>query len=591
MRRLVEERGPNMRATPLKILLLEDEEAHAEAVKRAFRKADSAVQVTWASRVKEALESTRRSAPDLVIADWLLPDGKGTDILPPCKEDHLFPVILMTSHGNEQVAVDAMKAGVVDYVVKSPAMFAEMPRLVVRVLREWNLFLENKRAQEALRASEERFRAIFMRASDQIFVTDKVGRFIQINPAFESLVGLSADEILGKTPVDVFGRQDTLLSGRLCERVMQGESIEGERTLKIRGVLVTFSYSLTPLRDSDGEVAGIFGITRDVTDRIRSAALEQESFEPGYTSKAMQAALTQGLMAARKDSTVLLLGESGSGKDWFARYIHNHSARAGGPYLSVNCAAIAPTLAESELFGHEKGAFTGAVGRKRGVFQLAEGGTLLLNEIGELPLGLQAKLLTFLDTKKFTRVGGEMEISVDVRLIAATNRDLKKEVEEGRFRSDLFYRLNVIEMNVPPLRERAKDIPVLSNEIASELAAQMQLPAVPTLDGSTISALVSYHWPGNVRELRNVLERALILWDGTQFDVALPSSEQKEQIRDYALTIDFRGRTLHDVTEEISRTMCLDVLQRCNGNKKEAAKLLGIARDTFYRYLREWGVL
>jgi DNA-binding NtrC family response regulator len=254
----------------------------------------------------------------------------------------------------------------------------------------------------------------------------------------------------------------------------------------------------------------------------------------------------------------------------------------------LNCAAIAPHLAESELFGHEKGAFTGSVGRKRGVLELAEGGTLLLNEIGELSLAVQSKILTFLDTKRFTRVGGEKETSVNVRLIAATNRDLEKEVEEGRFRSDLFYRLNVIGLHVPPLRERLEDIPVLVNEILTSLTTEMQLCSVPHLNESTMTALIRYDWPGNVRELRNVLERTLILWDGKRFDVALPTFAGEKQ--DQAITIDFGGRTLRDVTDEITRSMCLDALERCSGNKKEAAKLLGIARDSLYRYLKEFGI-
>ena len=184
-------------------------------------------------------------------------------------------------------------------------------------------------------------------------------------------------------------------------------------------------------------------------------------------------------MAAKKNSTILLLGESGSGKDYIAKYIHEHSDRSGWPYFSINCAAIPSELAESELFGHEKGAFTGAVAQKRGLLELAEGGTLLLNEIGELSPLLQAKLLTFLDTRAFTRVGGVKEIIVNVRLLAATNRDLWKEVQEGRFRSDLFYRINVLTIKIPPLRERTEDIPVLVEEILSQLHLEYRIKTYP----------------------------------------------------------------------------------------------------------------
>ena len=223
--------------------------------------------------------------------------------------------------------------------------------------------------------------------------------------------------------------------------------------------------------------------------------------------------------AAASDGTVLLQGESGSGKDYLARWIHDHSKRALGPYFSLNCAAISRELAESELFGHERGAFTGAHGRKRGLLELAEGGTLLLNEIGELPLSLQSKLLTFLDTRSFLRVGGEKPINVNARIISATNRSLDDEVEEGRFLSALFYRINVFGITVPPLRDRIEDIPVLMEEIMSRLAVELQLTHLPYVDPAFAIALTRYDWPGNVRELRNALERALMLSDGHELEL------------------------------------------------------------------------
>ncbi|MFZ5866361.1 MAG: sigma 54-interacting transcriptional regulator [Thermodesulfobacteriota bacterium] len=574
----------------LDILLIEDEEAHAEAVMRAFKQMRDRANLTWAPSLQDALARLASSTPDLVITDWILPDGKGTDVLPVDEDIPQFPVILMTAYGNEKVAVDAMKAGVVDYVVKSPAAFANMPNLAERVLREWNLFAERKRAEDALRESEERFRAIFTRATDHIFVKDREGRYLQVNPAFESLVGYSAGAIIGRTAADLFGKESGKAAQERDARVLQGEVLEGERTESIHGARVILSYSLSPLRDASGHIVGIFGITRDITDRKRFELPGEDDRDPIYPSKAMRLTLKQATAAARKNTTILLLGETGSGKDWLAKYIHNRSDRASDPYLALNCAAIAPNLAESELFGHEKGAFTGAAARKRGALELAEGATLLLNEIGELTLPLQAKLLTFLDMKRFTRVGGEKEIRVNVRIIAATNRDLEKEVQEARFRADLFYRLNVLAITVPPLRERREDIPALAQEILSQLATHMQLTSVPALDSIMMDALTEYDWPGNVRELKNVLERALILRERKDADLILPAFCQDRREEDEALTIRFRGRTLRDVTDEITRSMCWDALQQCNGNKKEAAKALGIARDSLYRYLKEFGI-
>ncbi len=215
-----------------------------------------------------------------------------------------------------------------------------------------------------------------------------------------------------------------------------------------------------------------------------------------YPSEATRSTLQKALKAAAGTGSVLLLGESGTGKDYLARFIHNHSSRADGPFFAINCAAVSPELAESELFGHESGAFTGARGRKRGLLELAQQGTLLLNEVGELLPALQAKLLTFLDTRSFTRVGGEVNVSVDARLIAATNRDLEKEVSEGRFRNDLFYRLNVLSIRVPALRERIEDIPILAREIIALLVAEMDLSYTPEIDPATVNTFSNYNLAG-----------------------------------------------------------------------------------------------
>ena len=302
-------------------------------------------------------------------------------------------------------------------------------------------------------------------------------------------------------------------------RVLDGESVEELRTVSIGGGALVWNIARIPMRNAAGEIVGLCGIARDVTAWQRPQKPMLKDKVP-YGSKSMQAALEMAGIAAARESIVLLLGESGSGKDHLAKWIHEHSRRANGPYFSINCAAIAPELAESELFGHEKGSFTGAVGRKRGLLELAEGGTLLLNEIGDLALRLQAKLLTFLDTRKFTRVGGEKEITVNARLIAATNRDLEKDVEAGRFRKDLFFRINVMSIEVPPLRNRPEDIPVLVQEILSKIQSELQLHDIPEIAPSALEKLKRYNWPGNVRELRNVLERALILSDGRAISLA-----------------------------------------------------------------------
>lgn len=233
-----------------------------------------------------------------------------------------------------------------------------------------------------------------------------------------------------------------------------------------------------------------------------------------YRSHVMLQVLAACRQAARTDSIVLLQGETGTGKDFLARYIHDHSRRSVGLFLPVNCAAIAPELAESEFFGHERGAFTGAVGRKKGLLEQANGGTSLLTEIGRIGLTLQAKLLTFFDYHQFMRVGGERPVKVDVRIIAASSRNLEQLVLEGLFLSDLLHRLNVFPIWIPPLREHKEDIPVLVRTLLSRLSFEMKLGYKPTLDSPALERLASHDWPGNVRELRNILERALVLTHG-----------------------------------------------------------------------------
>lgn len=308
-----------------------------------------------------------------------------------------------------------------------------------------------------------------------------------------------------------------------------------------------------------------------------------------YPSEAMRSTLQKARQAASGDSVVLLLGESGTGKDYLARFIHNHSSRSDGPFFAINCAAVSPELAESELFGHEPGAFTGARGRKRGLLELAERGTLLLNEIGELSLALQAKLLTFLDTRSFTRVGGETNISVDARLIAATNRDLQKEVAENRFRTDLFYRLNVLTIRVPLLRERVQDIPTLTREIIAQLVAEMDLAHVPETDSATMAALAAYSWPGNVRELRNVIERSLMLSSGRAVNVAaLDLTEYKE---DWSYRLCFpENRSLNEVIEEVKRALIIEALHRSAGKRQATARLLGISRNALFHHMKSLGI-
>ncbi len=282
------------------------------------------------------------------------------------------------------------------------------------------------------------------------------------------------------------------------------------------------------------------------------------------------------------DATVLIQGESGTGKELVARAIHTKSLRSQGSFVVINCSAYPATLLESELFGHEKGAFTGAVRRKKGLFERADGGTVFLDEIGEIPPSAQIKLLRVLQTQKFERLGAEQTLTVDTRIISATNKELLEEVKKGRFREDLFYRLNVIPINLPPLRERQNDIPILSNHFLRWFGAE-QKKDIRNFSPETMRRLLDYQWPGNVRELENSIEHAVVLAKGSRIEIAdLPSA--------IPTTLSATApKTVKKFTEN-EVTLIRETLIECKWNKKEAARRLGISRSTLYNKIRKYQI-
>ena len=318
-------------------------------------------------------------------------------------------------------------------------------------------------------------------------------------------------------------------------------------------------------------------------DAVRQPSADEQSALI-FRSKALEGLVALAETAARADSTVIITGESGTGKDVLARFIHARSARSDSPMISVNCAALPETLFESEFFGHERGAFTGATATKRGLIEAADGSTLLLDEVGEMPLQTQVKLLQFLEEGRFRRVGSTRDCESDVRVIAATNRNLADEVSTGRFRADLFYRLNVISLHVPPLRHRREDIPALVEHFLTVFRERFNRPALDLTDEAR-QRLSSYDWPGNVRELRNALERAAAL--------AMSDRIEADQILQSVSTQSGEGKTpapdsAPATLGQLERQHILRVLEESGGNRERAAAILGISARTLYRKLREY---
>jgi len=284
------------------------------------------------------------------------------------------------------------------------------------------------------------------------------------------------------------------------------------------------------------------------------------------------------------NATVLITGENGSGKGVAAKMIHYSSKRANEPFMLVDCAALPENLIESELFGYEKGAFTGAVGRRKGKFELAGKGTIFLDEIGILPQHLQTRLLTVLQERYFFRVGGETRVPVNARIIAATNENLEERIKSGAFREDLYYRLNVVHIEIPPLRLRKEDIPLLARSILAQQAESLSVP-LPPVEPAFFHALCAYQWPGNMRELENVLESSLILCDGKQL------SPSNLPLRIYGSATNANSVHMQQVTEQSEITAIKAALKQSGGNRENTAKLLGISRRTLQYKLKKYGLL
>ncbi|MGD8370112.1 MAG: sigma-54 dependent transcriptional regulator [Syntrophobacterales bacterium] len=307
-------------------------------------------------------------------------------------------------------------------------------------------------------------------------------------------------------------------------------------------------------------------------------------------SRAMVELLETVAMVAPTEATVLITGESGTGKELIAGAIHFNSPRRENHFIKVNCAAITETLLESELFGHEKGAFTGADRRKEGRFKLAHGGSLFLDEISEMSVAMQAKLLRVLQEKEIQRVGGEEVIKVDVRVMAATNKDLREEIEAGRFREDLYYRLNVLTLPVPALRQRAEDIPLLAQHFLETFAEKNRKP-IKGFSPQAMDRMVRYNWPGNVRELMNAVERSVILCRSEYIsEVDFPLSvldataQEQEMVKGEEMPVDLP-------LEEVEKVTILNTLESAGGNKSETARRLGITRRTLHKKLKKYGVM
>ncbi len=385
------------------------------------------------------------------------------------------------------------------------------------------------------------------------------------------------------------------------ELLDQLKTIDSEAIVIIMTAYSSVDSAIAALRKGAYDYVTKPFVNEDLLQTIRNAIRTKELFSENRAlrrelnqkygfpeiigkSEALQDVFRLVEKVAATNAGILIQGESGTGKELIARAIHFNSGRAAKFFLAVNCGALPESLLESELFGHTKGAFTGAAADKKGLFRSADGGTLLLDEIGEMPLNLQVKLLRALQEQEVTPVGSSVAVKFDTRIIAATNKNLETEVAENRFREDLFYRLNVIEINLPPLRERREDIPLLVKHFTAETARKQNAPEKP-ISREAMSALVNYNWQGNIRELQNALERAVIL-SGDEIDLgSLPPKIRNSESGNFEMR-DPEG--LRPPLEEMERRYILEILKSANDDKTTAAEILGIDLSTLYRKLKRF---
>jgi PAS domain S-box-containing protein len=493
---------------------------------------------------EDALKVAQWAQPDLILLDILMSGIDGFETCQRLKENPQtrdIAVIFLSALDDTDDKIKGLTMGAVDYIAKP----FQAEEVIARVETHLTIVRLRSELAERNRQLEAANQPILDSVGDGIYGLDLEGRITFANPAAVRLTGYPIEALTGNSihELHLYARWDGtpyhFIETGIYQTLKQGVAKESDTDVFWRnaGDHFAVSWTCTPIKRA-GEVQGAVLAFRDVTVRkrqehqLRDALAEVERLrdrlqaENAYLqaevrsegrfdgivgeSPALKAVLDQVDQVAPTNSSVLIIGESGTGKEAIARAIHDLSARRDRPLIKVNCGAITPSLIESELFGHEKGAFTGANRQRQGHFELADGGTIFLDEIGELPLDAQVKLLRVLQEHEISRVGSENAIKVDVRVIAATNRDLVEMVEAGRFRMDLFYRLNVFPLTLPPLRERREDIPLLVAKFLAD-QARAQGRSFTRLSEDGMRLLLDYHWPGNIRELQNVIERAAIL--------------------------------------------------------------------------------
>ncbi len=587
---------PDKREDTLRILIVEDNIHDIIAFRRAFKESRIQCDITEYERAETALEVLFSGVDsfDVIITDYKLPGMSGLEF---CMEllarDVNLPLVLLTGVGSEQVAVEALKAGVYDYIIKDNT-FGYLKLLpltiegVVSKHKDRLLRIEaEKQTKSALKENreyKENLEAIFKSIRDAIITVDKELRILDFNDAAKRVCGFSDISVSKGRMYESFlngcggeclaSISETIRTKQPAER----NRFECSNNSMPRCVVSAFTY---PLFDIHGQFNGCVMVLKDET---RLADLENDLHERQQfrniigKSRRMDKIFSLIEVLADAPTTVLITGENGTGKGLIADALHYHQKDKKSPFVIVGCAALSDNILESELFGHVKGAFTGAVSDRIGRFQKADGGTIFLDEIGDVSSAMQLRLLRVLEERVIERVGDSVPIKVNVRVVAATNQNLREKVRQGVFREDLYHRLKVMELTVPPLRERREDIMLLTVHFIEKLNKRLN-KEIKSISTNVQQIFMEYDWPGNVRELYNTMESSFIICEQKVITIeSLPVDIRKTVSSDKQITTKQATK---------GRQSIIEALEKTDWNKAKAARLLGMHRATIYKMMKK----
>jgi two-component system, NtrC family, response regulator HydG len=586
---------------PVNILIVDDEESIRQTFEIFLTSAGYQF-VKTAATFAEALEALAETTYDLIICDIVLIGPSGTELLRKIRETGVqCPVVMVTGFPNLESAAESVRNGAFDYIAK-PVNKETLLHFTSQALKHWHLVKKASLLQRENEKYRRYLETIFRSVSDAIITIDRNMKIVQLNETAEQWLGEKGAETifdLKNLPPEIriacLNDAEEVLQSGIEVRKHLIEYITHDNKIKV------ISLNASPLRGEDDEFQGVVIVARDMTSEEPLLYGANRNCFHGFigASDAMQKVYKLIDNIGKVDTAVLITGESGTGKELAAEALHAESSRHDKPLIKVDCVSVSENLLESELFGHRKGAFTGAERDRTGRLFQADGGTLFLDEIGDISPKMQLLLLRFLQEKTFTPVGQDKPIPVDVRIIAATNIDFHTMVAQGKFREDLYYRLRVIEVKLPPLRDRMSDIPLLANHFLTLFRKRLNKKIV-TISDQVYEHMTRYLWPGNVRELRHVMERACVLCDTpvlllehlpeelqNPLEKSMTSTPSSEPPTPEANSMASIPETPQYIRED---EKILDALRRANYNKAKAAKLLGIARSTLYRQMHRYHI-